>query len=59
MGTKEWEELVPHSVSTQIKRLGLWGYGLPISTNGVNGPSFIANGSARAVEKTGAVSSGQ
>ena len=65
LGTKEWEGLVPQSVSAQIKRLGLLGYGGHPDGSGsndalsANGASFVSNGKAHAVERTGAVSSGQ
>ena len=67
IGTSEWEELVPSSVSSQIKRLGLLGYsGNGAHNNGhsngstsSNGATFVADGKASSVERTGAVSSGQ
>ena len=44
MGTKEWEELVPHSVSSQIKLRGLLGYRAPGTNGHANGNGSTANG---------------
>ena len=47
LGTKEWEELVPHSVSSQIKLRGLLGYKEPGVNGHANGNSN-GNGSVMA-----------